>query len=150
MKDIQDLYTATIVEHYRNPRHFHEIRNANRKAEGHNALCGDKFTVFMYLDGNHIAGIGISGSGCAVATASASMMAEKLKGKTEEEARKLFQGFMGLLSAHSDGEDNPDLGELNVFKGVRGYPARIQCASLPWQTMRAALEGSGQFDEEAG
>jgi nitrogen fixation NifU-like protein len=148
MKDTQDLYSATIVEHYRSPRNFGEIRDANRKATGHNALCGDIFTVFLNLDDSRIAGIGISGSGCAVATASASMMTEKIKGKTEGEARALYHDFIDLLSVHSSGEEKPALGELNVFKGVRGYPARVKCASLPWHAMRAALDESGQFDEE--
>jgi nitrogen fixation NifU-like protein len=148
MKDIQDLYATTIVEHYRNPRNFTEIGNANRKASGHNALCGDHFTVFLHLDNKRITAVGVLGSGCAVATASASMMTEKVKGKTEDEAKALYSDFIDLLASHSEGDEKPSLEELNVFKGVRGYPARVKCASLPWQTLRAALEGSQQFDEE--
>ena len=148
MKDTEDLYTTTIVEHYRNPRNFTEIGNANRMAQGHNALCGDKFTVFLHLDNKCITDVGVSGSGCAVATASASMMTEKVKGKTEDEARALYSDFIDLLGSRSEGEEKPALEELNVFKGVRGYPARVKCAALPWQTLCAALDGSGQFDGE--
>lgn len=148
MKDIQDLYNTTIVDHFRNPRNFVKIKNANRRAQGHNSLCGDKFTVFVYLEKHRIASIGISGSGCAVATASASMMTEKIKGKTEKEARALCHDFIDLLSAGSAGEEKPVLEELNVFRGVRGYPARVKCAALPWQTLSSALDGSERFDEE--
>jgi nitrogen fixation NifU-like protein len=144
MNDIQDLYRDLIVEHYRNPRNFREIANANRKASGHNALCGDKFSVFLYMDDGRIADIRFVGSGCAIATASASIMTESLKGKTENEARALFRSFLNLLSGDPDPGETAALGDLSVFSGVRGYPARIKCAAFAWHIFLAALDGKEQ------
>jgi nitrogen fixation NifU-like protein len=141
MKDVRDLYRNLIVEHYKKPRNFREILNADRRAHGQNVLCGDAFTVFLKIEKDRIADIGCTGNGCAIATASASMMTEILKGKTEKEARALFQDFMNLLSGPSDSGEKVPLGDLSVFMGIRGYPARIKCATLAWQTFLAALEG---------
>jgi len=148
MKDIRDLYRNTIVEHYKTPHNFKKIKNSNRQAQGHNVLCGDKFSVFLYIDNKRITDISFIGSGCAVATASASLMTDILKGKTENEAKTIFQDFMDLLSGTSVTAEKPSLGELNVFAGVRGYPARIKCAFLAWQTFYAALEGKQQIEED--
>jgi nitrogen fixation NifU-like protein len=141
MSDLNNLYTNAIVEHSKAPRNFHELETANRKASGHNPLCGDKFNVFLYIDNTGIADIGFTGSGCAIATASASMMTEKLKGKTETEARAVFTRFIDLLTGCPDFRKDSILGELSVFSGVREYPARVKCATLIWHTLQAALDG---------
>ncbi len=143
MNDVEDLYSNQIIEHYRKPRNFREIKNADRHARGHNALCGDAFTVFLIMENECIADISCTGNGCAIATASASMMTEILKGKTERAARDLFNDFSELLASHDLG-NKPSLGELSVFSGLRGYPARIKCALLSWQTLLAALEGDSR------
>jgi nitrogen fixation NifU-like protein len=141
MSNLNNLYTNLIVEHSKAPRNFHELETANRKASGHNPLCGDKFNVFLYIDNTGISDIGFTGSGCAIATASASMMTEKLKGKTETEARAVFTLFIDLLTGCSDLQTDTTLGDLSIFSGVREYPARVKCATLIWYTLQAALDG---------
>lgn len=143
MSDIRDLYQEAIIDHCRKPRNFRKIENANRQAEGFNPLCGDKLTVYLQIDNGIIAQIGFLGSGCAISTASASMMTESLKGKTEAEARAIFERFNQLMARPAGSQsDLETLGELAVFSGVREYPVRVKCATLAWQTMRAALDGS--------
>jgi nitrogen fixation NifU-like protein len=141
MSDLNNLYTNAIVEHSKAPCNFHELKTANRKASGHNPLCGDKFSVFLYIDNTGIADIGFTGSGCAIATASASMMTEKLKGKTETEARAVFTQFIDLLTGCPDRQTDSILGDLSVFSSVREYPARVKCATLIWYALQAALDG---------
>ena len=110
------------------------------KAEGYNPLCGDRVTIQLKLENDVIKDIGFQGSGCAISTASASLLTESLKGRTRAEAERLFERFHDLLT----GEASPaDLGKLAVFSGVREYPARVKCATLAWHTLRAALRDSG-------
>jgi len=142
MRDVQDLYRNTIVDHYKSPRNFRGIENANRQAEGRNALCGDMFRISMYINNKRIQDIGFTGSGCAIATASASMMTEFLKGKTESEARKSYRDFIDFLSGKGNTEPPSFLGDLSVFSGVREYPARKKCAAFAWNIFLEALEGS--------
>lgn len=140
MSDFKDLYRNAIVEHYKKPSNYHEIDQANRRGDGHNPLCGDKFSVFIHLDKNVITDIGFTGNGCAIGTASASMMTENLKGKTEQEAREVFTRFTELLTGSVDSYEAVSLGDLTVFKDIRGYPARVKCALLAWHTLLAALD----------
>ena len=137
MSDLRDLYQEVILDHNRVPRNFGKLPNANREAEGHNPLCGDRVRVSLHVEGDRIEGIAFQGSGCAISTASASLMTEALKGRTVEEARRLFQGFHDLLTA---GGDADGLGKLAVFAGVREYPIRIKCATLAWHAVQAALD----------
>ncbi|HVG06119.1 MAG TPA: SUF system NifU family Fe-S cluster assembly protein [Thermoanaerobaculia bacterium] len=137
MSDLRDLYQEVILDHNRVPRNFGKLENANRESEGHNPLCGDRVKVFLHVEGNRIEGIAFQGSGCAISTASASLMTEALKGRTVEEARLLFHGFHDLLTT---GGDVDGLGKLAVFAGVREYPIRIKCATLAWHAAQAALE----------
>lgn len=141
MSGLNNLYTNAIVEHSKAPRNFHELETANRKAIGHNPLCGDKFNLFLYMDNTGIADIAFTGSGCAIATASASMMTQRLKGKTEAEARAVFTQFIDLLTGCSNLQKDSILGDLSIFSGVRKYPARVKCATLIWHTLQAALDG---------
>jgi nitrogen fixation protein NifU and related proteins len=137
MSDLRDLYQEVILDHNRVPRNFGKLPNANREAEGHNPLCGDRVRVSLHVEGDRIEDIAFQGSGCAISTASASLMTEALKGRTVEEARRLFHGFHDLLTT---GGDADDLGKLAVFAGVREYPIRIKCATLAWHAVQAALE----------
>jgi len=147
MSDFKDLYRNAIVEHYKMPRNYHEIKGANRYADGHNPLCGDKFTIYILMEDNSIRDIAFTGNGCAIATASASMMTENLKGKTQAEARTFFTRFTTLLTKDMDSNEIVSLGNLSVFKDVRSYPARVKCALLPWHTLLAALDENTQTVE---
>ena len=143
MADLRDLYQEVILDHHKKPRNFHKLQNANRQADGYNPLCGDKLSVYMYVEEGIVKDIGFVGTGCAISTASASMMTESLKGKTEAEAKAVFEKFHTLVTNHSESQPDPaSLGKLAVFSGVREYPVRVKCATLAWHTMRAALEGS--------
>jgi nitrogen fixation NifU-like protein len=143
MGELRDLYQEVILDHSKRPRNFGELAGANRRAEGYNPLCGDRETVFVRLEDDVLKEVGFRGAGCAISTASASMMTESLKGKTREEAEALFERFHDLITGR-DGEteaDRPALGKLAVFSGVREFPIRVKCATLPWHTLRAALAG---------
>jgi nitrogen fixation NifU-like protein len=143
MSDLGDLYQKAILDHHRKPRNFHRIEHANLEADGHNPLCGDKLSVFLQVENGIIKDIGFMGAGCAISTASASMMTESLKGKTESEAKAIFECFHRLVTNNSDPLPDPStMGKLAVFSGVREYPVRVKCATLAWHTLRAALEGS--------
>ena len=143
MADLRDLYQEVILDHHKKPRNFHKLENANRRADGYNPLCGDKLSVFIQIENGVVKDIGFVGTGCAISTASASMMTESLKGKTEEEVRGIFGRFHQLVTNHSENPPDPaSLGKLAVFSGVREYPVRVKCATLAWHTMRAALEGT--------
>jgi nitrogen fixation NifU-like protein len=146
MSELRELYQTTILDHNRRPRNFREPEGANRKADGYNPLCGDKVTVYAVLDEDGtIRDLGFQGSGCAISTASASMMTEALKGRSVEDATKLFDAFHELVT--SDPAEEPeldDLGKLAVFAGVREFPMRVKCATLSWHTLRAALRGTDE------
>jgi nitrogen fixation NifU-like protein len=149
--DLRDLYQETILDHGKRPRNFRPLANANRKAEGYNPLCGDRETVYLNLEGDVVRDISFEGAGCAISTASASMMTESLKGKSRSEAEALFQKFHELITGKAPASGGPSLGKLEVFEGVRDYPVRIKCATLPWHTMKSALAGDGQsVSTEAG
>jgi len=142
MSDLRDLYQETILDHTKRPRNFRAMDDANRTADGHNRLCGDKLKLFIKVgpDGK-ILDAAFQGSGCAISTASASMMTETLKGKTVAEAEALYHKFHDVLTGPPDETpDVPELGKLAVFAGVREFPVRVKCATLPWHTLQAALK----------
>lgn len=135
--DLRDLYQEVILDHNRRPRNFGALADANRQAEGHNPLCGDRIQVFLHVEGDQVEGISFEGAGCAISQASASLMTEALKGKSVADAHALFASFHGLVTR---GSDDPDrLGKLAVFAGVREFPIRVKCATLAWHTLEAAL-----------
>jgi len=134
---IDDLYQETILDHSKRPRNHHPMDDANRRAEGYNPLCGDKLKLYLKMDGDIVQDASFEGAGCAISTASASLMTESLKGKTREEALKLLDKFHELLT--TDTPASRDLGKLVVFCGVRDYPARVKCATLAWHTLKSAL-----------
>lgn len=140
--DLRDLYQEVILDHSKRPRNFRAMPEADRKAEGYNPLCGDRETVYLELDGEKIVDVSFQGAGCAISTASASMMTESLRGKTRAEAQALFDRFHALITS-AGGEAGPELGKLAVFSGVREYPVRVKCATLPWHTLKAALASDG-------
>jgi nitrogen fixation protein NifU and related proteins len=140
MSDLRELYQDVILEHSKAPRNYRELQNANHKAEGYNPLCGDHFTIYLDLEGDKIKDVTFQGSGCAISKASASMMTQSLKGKTREEAEKMFQRFHQLVTGEGNG-DRESLGKLAVFSGVSEFPVRVKCATLAWHTLQAALEG---------
>ena len=139
---IDDLYQETILDHSKRPRNHHSLADANRRAEGYNPLCGDKLKLYLKMDGDVVKDASFEGAGCAISTASASLMTESLKGKTREEAMRLIDKFHDLLT--TDTSASRDLGKLVVFCGVRDYPARVKCATLAWHTLKSALNGSSE------
>jgi nitrogen fixation NifU-like protein len=139
---VHDLYQEVILDHSKRPRNCHAMADANRKAEGYNPLCGDKLKLFLKMEGDVVKDVSFVGSGCAISTASASLMTESMKGKTREEALKLLDNFHELLT--TDAAVREDLGKLVVFCGVRDYPARVKCATLAWHTLRTALTSTGE------
>ncbi len=139
--DLRELYQEVILDHNKRPRNFRVPDPVNRKAEGYNPLCGDKITVFLYIEGDTIKDLGFQGTGCAISKASASMMTDALKGKTLEEANKFFDQFHDMVTAPATTDVKADgLGKLAVLAGVREYPMRVKCASLAWHTMKAAMQ----------
>lgn len=138
MSELRDLYQETILDHNKRPRNFRKIADANAHASGDNPLCGDKVDVFVKVEGNVIRDVSFQGSGCAISTASASMLTESIKGKTIPEARALVEKFHGMLTGEGKAEE---LGKLAAFSGVCEYPVRVKCATLVWHTLLAALEG---------
>jgi len=140
MADLRELYQEVILEHSKAPRNYRELPSANHKAEGFNPLCGDHFTLYLDLDGDTIRDIGFQGSGCAISKASASMMTQSVKGKSKQEAEKLFSDFHKLVTGQANG-NHADVGKLAAFSGVSEFPVRVKCATLAWHTLHAALEG---------
>ena len=139
--ELNELYKQVILDHNKNPRNFGELEGANHSAEGHNPLCGDHIELDIKVEGDKIEDIMFHGAGCAISKASASIMTTLLKGKTIEEAKKLFEDFRDIVTADPNEDiDTMDLGKLAVFCGVREFPARVKCASLAWHTMIQALD----------
>ena len=137
--DLRDLYQEVIFDHYRRPRHFGHLEHANRSAEGHNPLCGDRIELDLQVGSDgRIDDVAFSGEGCAISTASASLLTEAVKGRRVEEALALFERMHGVLVDDDCGGDAA-LGKLAVLEGVKQFPARVKCAMLAWHTLRNAL-----------
>ena len=144
MSELDELYQEVILDHNKSPRNFREIADANRRSEGYNPLCGDHVTVYVNLADGVIQDISFKGSGCAISKASASMMTTELKGKSEAEAERVFDSVHKMLTGEMGGEEDEleRLGKLKILSGVCKFPARVNCASLAWHTVNAALKGS--------
>ena len=140
MSELNSLYQEVILDHAKRPRNFHPMEGADRHAEGFNPLCGDRFTLYLKLENGRIADISFQGTGCAISTASASILTEMLKGKTLAEAEKLFNNFHQLVTGKS-ADGTQALGKLVAFCGVSEFPVRVKCATLAWHTLRNALQG---------
>lgn len=145
MPELRELYQDVILEHSKAPRNYRALGIANRKAEGFNPLCGDRYVVYVDLDGDAIRDIGFQGSGCAISKASASLMTQSVKGKTQAEVEELFATFHKIVTGQTpDGANPGTVGKLSVFAGVSVYPVRVKCATLAWHTLRAALAGKDE------
>lgn len=141
LEHLRELYQEVVFDHNRNPRNFRVIEDADRKIEGFNPLCGDRIILYLKLDCDRIADISFQGQGCAISTASASLMTELVKGRTLAEAEQLFQAFHNIVTGQDTCLRLDELGKLAVLAGVRQYPSRIKCATLPWHSLEAAIEG---------
>jgi nitrogen fixation NifU-like protein len=139
MSELDELYQEVILDHNKSPRNYRSMANANRKAQGYNPLCGDQVTVYVLLEQGVIKDIAFQGSGCAISKASASMMTGELKGKSEKEAKELFDNVHKMLTG--EGDDANSVGKLAILSGVCKFPARVKCASLAWHTVNSALKG---------
>lgn len=149
MSELNDLYQQVILDHNKNPRNFREISNANRRADGHNPLCGDELKVFLELEDDKVRDVSFVGSGCAISKASASMMTQMVKGKSLAEAEMMFDEFHRMVLGELDEESEENsLGKLKIFAGVREFPARVKCASLSWHTLHAALNNEEAVSTE--
>jgi nitrogen fixation NifU-like protein len=148
---LSDLYRETILDHNRRPRHFGPLPSANRRAEGANPLCGDRFSIALELVDDRIKAIRFEGSGCAISKASASLMADAVSGRTAQEALALFDRFHAVITGPMDRElvnDAETLGKLEALVGVREFPIRVKCATLAWHTLKAALAGADRASSE--
>ncbi len=139
--DLKDLYRDVILDHNRKPRNFGALTGADGQADGHNPLCGDRLTVWVRLDGERVADIRFEGKGCAISTASASLMTEAVKGKDKAAIKALYEQVHTLLT-HQDATADASLGKLAALAGVSEFPARVKCATLCWHTLNAALDRS--------
>ncbi len=139
MTDLRELYQELILDHNRRPRNLGSLEDADHRAEGYNPLCGDRLQVDVRMKDGLIEDIRFEGSGCAISTASASIMSETVKGKTTEEAQRTFEQFRGLVTNEPGAPDAAPLGKLEAFAGVGRFPARVKCATLAWHTLIAAL-----------
>ena len=153
MDDLRELYQEVILDHGKHPRNLRALANPTCSAHGRNPLCGDQLTVYLKLDPNGVLeDAAFEGRGCAISVASASLMTELLRGKTEAQARRLFDSFHAMAAGDGDAEVPPeladDLDRLQVLAGVRQYPVRVKCATLAWHTMKAALAGKPEVSTE--
>src|SRR4030095_4133524 len=139
MTELSELYQQVILDHNKKPRNFRKPETFNRSAQGNNPLCGDQLTVYLPLEDGLVIEVDYEGYGCAISKAAASMMTQALKGKTTDETEKLFQEFHHMVTGDTDEEIEDDLGNLRIFSGVREFPVRVKCATLPWHTFKAAL-----------
>ncbi len=148
--DLRELYQEVILDHGKHPRNFHACEDATNEARGNNPLCGDQLVIYVKMgEDGKIADVSFVGKGCAISMASASMMTDLLKGRTAEEAQAMFDAFHKMCTGE---EEDVDFGEeaekLRVLSGVREFPTRVKCATLPWHTMVAALEGQDEISTE--
>lgn len=155
LDDLRELYQEVILDHGKHPRNFRVLPDADREARGDNPMCGDRVTVYLRLDENgRIGDVAFQGRGCAISTASASMMTELVVGKTESEAKALFRNFQDMCTKepHEHGDHGPvdqdALDRLQVLSGVRQFPTRVKCATLAWHTLSAAIDGEKKISTE--
>ncbi|MEE8272595.1 MAG: SUF system NifU family Fe-S cluster assembly protein [Alphaproteobacteria bacterium] len=152
--DLRELYQEVILEHGKHPRNRRQPAGCNRHALGRNPVCGDAFVIYLTVDDDGVVrDCGFKGEGCAISMASASMMSEIVKGKTLDEARRLFETFHGMATGDgeavdTDGLDEDDLDRLQALSGVRRFPIRVKCATLAWHTMQAAMDGVNEISTE--
>ena len=152
MSELSELYQQVILDHNKKPRNFRKLETANHSAEGYNPLCGDHLRVYLNLEDDAVKEISFEGSGCAISKAAASMMTQAVTGKKKQEAEQLFNQFHEMVTGGVEDRDEENvaagLGNLRVFAGVREFPVRVKCATLPWHTMHAALNNKATVSTE--
>jgi nitrogen fixation NifU-like protein len=141
MSELRELYQEVILDHGRKPRNQRPMQQATAESVGYNPLCGDKLHLFVQVQDGMIGDVSFEGTGCAISTASASLLTQILKGKSLEEAQSILAGFVGMLTEEEDAPEASALGKLAVFEGVKEFPVRVKCATLAWRTLEAALAG---------
>lgn len=148
--ELRDLYQELILDHSKNPRNYHPLKDASHCGEGYNPLCGDHIHIYLTLENDVIKEICFQGTGCAICKASASLMSTTLKGKELQEVEELYKKFHALVTGKKEltPEDYEDLGKLAVFAGVSEFPVRVKCATLAWHTMNSALKGDTKVSTE--
>ncbi|MFN2531821.1 MAG: Fe-S cluster assembly sulfur transfer protein SufU [Pyrinomonadaceae bacterium] len=140
MSELSELYQQVILDHNKKPRNFRKLETANRSAEGYNPLCGDQLTVYLDFEDDTLKDVSFEGSGCAISKAAASMMTQAVKGKSKKLVEELFTEFHKMVTGELNEEEQENsLGNLRIFAGVREFPVRVKCATLPWHTLHAAL-----------
>jgi nitrogen fixation NifU-like protein len=149
MSELSELYQQVILDHNKKPRNFRRLENANHTADGYNPLCGDQLTIYLDLENDLVKDVGFKGSGCAISKAAASMMTQAVKGKSKEQVENLFNEFHQMVTGELNEETEANsLGNLKIFAGVREFPVRVKCATLPWHTLHAALKKEHQVSTE--
>ncbi len=142
--DLRELYQSVILDHNKKPRNFCEPAGANRSAAGVNPLCGDRIVIYLSVENGVVEDVGFKGTGCAISTASASLMTQSIKGKRIDDIEQLFGVFHEMVTSEPSADIRDEgLGKLSVFSGVREYPVRVKCATLAWHAMREALHETG-------
>jgi nitrogen fixation NifU-like protein len=145
MSDLRELYQQVILDHTKHPRNFGKLDHPTHSATGHNPLCGDQLALFLDVAGGVVKDARFAGKGCAISTASASLLTEAVKGRSTQEAHQLYEAFHRVVTAPSDEDvDTSKIGKLAVLAGVREFPMRVKCASLAWHTLEAALSGAAE------
>lgn len=140
MSELDNLYQELIVDHSKRPRNFGKLDPHDHEATGYNPLCGDKVTIFLQMENDRVKAVQFQGVGCAISTASASLMTERLIGKSPAEAERLFGEFHTLVTkGQADATAEEHLGKLRAFSGLTEFPMRVKCATLAWHTFRAAM-----------
>jgi nitrogen fixation NifU-like protein len=143
--DLRELYQSMILDHNKRPRNYCKPECTNRSAEGVNPLCGDQITVYLDVEDGVVKDVGFGGTGCAISTASASLMTQSIKGMKIEDAERLFREFREMVTSDPQSSvEEDELGKLAVFSGVREFPMRVKCATLAWHAMSEALHDSGK------
>ncbi len=149
MSELSELYQQVILDHNKKPRNFHKLESPTHTAEGYNPLCGDHLNIYLNVEGDELKEIAFEGSGCAISKAAASMMTQAVKGKTREHVERLFNEFHSMVTGEFDEDTEQNvLGNLKIFAGVRDFPVRVKCATLPWHTMLAALNNEQTVSTE--
>ncbi len=143
LNTLDTLYQELIIDHSAHPRNYKCMSDADCIEEGFNALCGDRLTLYLRVKNKVITEANFQGAGCAISTASASLMTEILKGKTIDEAQQLFHDFHQLMTGQLS-TPTARLGKLSALQGVNEFPMRVKCATLPWHTMTAAIEKNNE------
>ena len=145
MSELQELYQEVILDHKRNPRNFRKLEGVKHSAQGYNPFCGDEITLYLKIEDDKVADVGFQGTGCAISTASASMMTQSIKGMSLEEVERIFHKFHDMVTRPPGSDfESDELGDLEILSGVTEFPTRVKCASLSWHTLHAALASKGE------